>query len=503
MLEAAKPPLYREIANLFTRQVCSGALRPGDRVPSLRRLSREHRVSMSTAQQAYFWLESRGYLEARPQSGFYVRTPPSRIIPEPQYELRPSRAAESLSDAILSDILAAAEDPANIPFGAGVASPELFPNRRLGLILRRLIRRQPLHSSYYTFPPGAEILRQQITRRAAEVGCNVSREEIIITCGALEAINLALRSVARPGTAIAVESPTYFGILGTAASLGMKVIEVPTHPQQGMDLVELDRAVRRHNVEVCVTQTNCQNPLGYVVSDDQKKALIALADKHKLIVIEDEVYRDLTFEGPQPRSLKCFDRQGRVLLCSSVSKTLSPGLRIGWVAAGKYRAQVERLKLLTTVATASLPQTVVAEFLASGGYDRHLRHLRGMLAAQMEAVRQAIAKYFPAGSRISRPLGGYMLWVQLPQGVEALALYRDALAEHISILPGMIFSASGRFKDFIRINCGHVWSEAHERALLRLGRLCEKHFDQAAAASRSKIFGRRFGAVSAVFQSNH
>jgi len=467
-------PLYVRIATTFTRQVASGALRAGDRVPSLRRLSRQHRVSMSTALQAYLWLENRGYLEARPQSGFYVRTPFSKLIPEPQFETRRPAPAALGTDEILSNIIAAAEDPANIPFGAGSASPELFPNRRLGMISRRIIRQQPLVNSHYVFPPGAELLRRQIARRAAEAGCNFSPGEITITCGALEAINLALRAVARPGTVIAVESPTYFGILGTVASLGMRAVEIPTHPQQGMDLAELDRAICKHNVKVCITMSNCQNPLGYVLDDGYKKALVQLAEKHNLIIIEDEVYGDLVFEGPRPRSLKSFDRRGAVLLCSSVSKTLSPGLRIGWVAAGQFRTQVERLKLLTTIATASLPQLVVAEFLRSGGYDRHLKRLRETLAGQMEAVRQAIAKYFPEGTRISRPAGGYMLWVQLPDRFAALQLYRAALAEHISILPGTIFSAAGRFKNCIRINCGHAWSETHDRALLTLGRLCER-----------------------------
>jgi len=467
-------PLYVQIASTFTRQVAKGALRPGDRVPSLRRLSRQHRVSMSTALQAYLWLENHGYIEARPQSGFYVRTPFARLIPEPQFEAKRLVTTALGTDAILSNILAAAQDPANIPFGAGAASPELFPNRRLDLILRRIIRQQPLHSSHYVFPPGAEPLRRQIARRAAESHCSLSPGEITITCGALEAIHLALRAVAHRGTVIAVESPAYFGILGSAASLGMKVVEIPTHPQQGMDLAELDRAVRRHNVKVCITMTNCQNPLGYVLPDSYKKALVELAEKHNLVVIEDEVYGDLVFQGPRPRPLKSFDRKGMVLLCSSVSKTVSPGLRIGWVAAGQFHAEIERLKLLTNVATAALPQLIIAEFLQSGGYDRHLKRLRATLAAQMEAVRQAIAKYFPDGTRISRPAGGYMLWVQLPPEIDALKLYKDALAEHISILPGTIFSATGRFKNCIRINCGHAWSETHDRALLTLSRLCDR-----------------------------
>ena len=465
---------YMQLASSFTRQFAAGALRVGDRVPSLRRLSRQHRVSMSTALQAYLWLENRGYLEARPKSGFYVRTPFAKTIPEPQLEAKRALPAVLGTEEILSNIIAAAEDPGNIPFGAGAASADLFPNRRLSLISRRIIRALPAQNSYYVFPPGLESLRHQIARRSAELGCNLSPGEITITCGALEAINLALRAVARPTTVIAVESPTYFGILGTAASLGMKAVEIPTDPQKGMDLAELDRAVRKHNVKVCITMTNCQNPLGYVLEDGYKRDLVRLAERHSLVIIEDDVYGDLVFKDPRPHVLKAFDRRGNVLLCSSISKTLSPGLRVGWVAAGKFHPGIERLKLLTNVGTAALPQAVVAEFLKSGGYDRHLKRLRATLAGQMDPVRQAVAKYFPHGTRISRPAGGYMLWVQLPDAVNALELYRAALAEHISILPGTIFSATGRFKNCIRINCGHAWSETHDRALLRLGQLCEK-----------------------------
>ncbi len=465
-------PRYRQLASSFTRQFANGSLRAGDRVPSLRRLSRQHRVSMSTALQAYLWLETRGYLEARPKSGFYVRTPFARLIPEPQFESKRPAPTALGTEEILSNIIAAAEDSSNIALGAGAASAELFPNRRLSLIARRILRRQPMLSSSYVFPPGFGPLRRQIARRSAELGCSLSPDEITITCGALEAINLALRVVARPGTVIAVESPTYFGILGTAASLRMKAIEIPTHPQWGMDLAELDRAVRRHNVKVCIIMPNCQNPLGYVLDDGYKRAVVQLAERRKLIIIEDDVYGDLVFQGPRPRALKSFDRRGNVLLCSSVSKTLSPGLRVGWVAAGPLHAQIERLKLLTNVGTAGLPQAVVAEFLESGGYDRHLKRLSATLAGQIEAVRQAIAKYFPTGTRISHPAGGYMLWVQLPERIDALELYRAALAEHISILPGTIFSATGRFKNCIRVTCGHAWSEAHDRALLTLGRLC-------------------------------
>ncbi len=468
------PPLYLRIAESVSQQVARGALRPGDRVPSLRRLSQQQRVSMSTALQAYLWLESRGYLEARPQSGFYVRAPFSTLIPEPQFDATKTKPIAIGTSSILADIMESTNNPANIPLGAGNAGPELFPSDRLNLIIRRVIRRQPLHSMRYEFPPGWEPLRRQIARRSLDMGCSFSPRDVTITCGALEALNLSLLAVARPGDVVALESPTYFAILESAASLGMKVIEIPTHPQAGMDLDELDRAIRKHCVKACITMTNCHNPLGYVLSDKYKKELVELTARANVAIIEDDVYGDLAFSNSRPRPAKAFDRKGLVLLCSSFSKILSPGYRLGWVAAGRFRAEVERLKFLANVANASLPQMVVAEFLESGGYDRHVKRLRTKLATQVDCVRQAIAKYFPDGTRISRPAGGYMLWVELPPRVDALKLYRAALRQNISILPGAVFSATNRFKNHIRLNCGHTWSETYDRALLTLGRLCEK-----------------------------
>jgi DNA-binding transcriptional MocR family regulator len=467
-------PLYLQIADNLTQQVARGALRPGDRVPSLRRLSQQQRVSMSTALQAYLWLESRGYLEARPQSGFYVRAPFASLIPEPQGETAAAQPSAMGPNAVLAEIMDSASDPEKIPFGAGSASPELFPNRRLNLIVRRAVRRRPWHSTHYDFPPGAEPLRRQIARRSPDMGCNFSPRDVVVTCGALEAINLGLRAVAKPGDVIAVESPTFFGILQSAASLGMKLIEISTNAQSGIDLEELERAIRKHRVKACVIMTNCHNPLGHVMPEHAKRSLVELTSGSNVPVLEDDVYGDLTFARSRPRTAKSFDRKGLVLLCSSFSKILSPGYRVGWIVPGRFRAEVERLKLLTNVATPSLSQLVVSEFLESGGYDRHLKRLRTSLAGQMESIRQAIAKYFPDGTRISRPGGGYMLWVELPPVVDALKLYRAASANNISVMPGTIFSANGGYRHHIRINCGHRWSEAHDRALLTLARLCEK-----------------------------
>jgi DNA-binding transcriptional MocR family regulator len=467
-------PLYIQLAQTLAEQVARGALRPGDRAPSLRQLSRQQHVSISTALQSYMWLENRGYLEARPQSGFYVRTPFAGLIPAPQYQAAPGKPAALGNNAVLAGIIEAAADPANVPFGAGCVSPELFPNRKLNVILRQIVGRRPLHSANYDFPPGVESLRRQVARRALAAGCRVSPGDVVITSGAQEAINLSLRAVTHPGDVIAVESPTYFGILESAASLKLKVLEISTHPQGGMDLDELEQAIAKHSVKACVVMPNCHNPLGYVLPNSHKQSLVELTARRNVALIEDDLYGDLAFDDARPWTAKAFDRKGLVLLCSSCSKALSPGYRIGWVLAGRFQAEVERLKLITSMAAPSLPQWVVAEFLSSGGYDRHLKRLRATLAGQVENLRQAAFQCFPKGTRISRPAGGHMLWMELPAKIDAMKLWRAALAEHISILPGPVFSAAGRYQNHIRLNAGIVPSDERNRALETLGRLCTR-----------------------------
>jgi DNA-binding transcriptional MocR family regulator len=464
-------PLYVRIAQAISGQVANGSLRPGDRVPSLRQLSADQGVSVSTTLKAYMWLENQGYLEARPQSGFYVRTPFASLIPEPAplaYESQPAMFGTS---TVLQEVIRSANNPDFIPFGAGCASPELLPNNKLNLLLRRVIARQPQHSAKYDFPPGLEGFRRQISRRLLAIRCEAAPRDVVVTSGALEAVNLGLRAVARPGDIIAVESPTFFGILESVSSLGMKIVEIPAHPNQGIDLERLDRAIRQHKIKACVITSNCQNPLGFVQTNEQKRALVELTARSNVAVIEDDLYGDLAFASPRPLTAKSFDRNGLVLLCSSFSKILLPGYRVGWILAGRFQAEVERIKFTTTMAAPSLASMVLAEFLATGGYDRYLRRFRAVIANQVERTRQSIGRYFPSGTRVSRPAGGYMLWVEMPKKVDAIALHRSALAEGISILPGNLFSASGRYKNYIRISCGRLWVSAHEKALETLGRL--------------------------------
>jgi len=467
-------PLYLTVAQNLENQIQQGVFALGDQIPSVRELSRHHRVSISTVLQAYFWLENRGWIEAKAKSGFYVRTPLETRSPEPGYRQAASKPTVIETGELVVEVLRDVRRPTRVSLGAACPSPDRMPTHKLNAIIRRLSRQNPNHSATYEMSPGALTLRQQIAKRSVEFGCNFLPNDLTITCGAMEALNLCLRAVAEPGDVIATESPTYFNVLQAIESLGMRAVEIPTHFRTGMDLDLLEHAIKKHRVRGCIAMTNCHNPLGYVLSDDHKRALVDLLARYEVPLIEDDVYGDLAFAPHRPRIAKSFDRRGLVLVCGSFSKTVSPGLRVGWIhAEDAYRPKIEQLKLITSLATSSLSQFVVASFLESGGYDRSVRTMRTAFQQQVLAVSQAVSKYFPEGTRISRPAGGYVLWVELPKRIDAITVYRLALEEGISTSPGPIFSASGKFKNCMRLNCGRSWCDELDRALLKVGRICE------------------------------
>jgi DNA-binding transcriptional MocR family regulator len=471
---SAKPPLYLTLARAMEDQIREGVFRLGSPVPSVRELSRQRRVSISTVLQAYMWLEEQGWIEARPKSGYYVRTPYRELIPEPSASDSASRPAQINTGNLFQEIMAAASDPVKVPFGAACPSPSLMPSHKIASLIREIARRHPEKLAEYEMPEGSLHLRQQIARRSITAGCHFLPQEIVVTIGTVEALHLALRAVVKPGGIVAVSSPTYFGILQTIDPLGMKAIEIPTHPRSGMDLNVLEDNIRKHRIQAVITMNNGHNPLGYILADEDKKNMVDLLARHGVPLIEDDVYGDLSHRDTRPSSAKSFDKQGLVLQCSSFSKTLGPGLRVGWIQAGRFRDAVHRLKTLTNLSSPGLPQHAVAAYLESANYDRHLRQLRRALCIQVQQTSQAITKYFPEGTRLSRPEAGHVLWVELPKGIDSIELHRAAFAQQISVLPGPIFSPSGRFRNFLRINCGTVWSSRIDHALLTLGKLCEQ-----------------------------
>ncbi|WP_374492455.1 PLP-dependent aminotransferase family protein [Zoogloea sp.] len=462
--------LYQTLANDTARLIAEGVLRPGDRLPSVRQTCRIHGIAPVTVTQAYHLLESRGLIEARPKSGYFVRARLGQRLPEPEMS-RPvgHSTALDVSDFIF-EILDSVKDPAVVPLGSSFPSPRLFPLDKLGRFLAAAARHLDPMSTITDLPPGNDELRRQLSLRYLAQGAHVSPQEIVITSGAMEGLNLCLQAVTRPGDLIAIESPTFYAGLQASERLGLKVIEIPSHPREGVNLAALEDALRHHPVKVCLFMLNFANPTGSDVPDARRRALIELLDRHDVPLIEDDVYAELYFGADAPLCSKAVDPNGRVMHVSSFSKCLAPGYRIGWVAAGRYAALIQRQKLSTSLATTVPVQIALADYLKQGGYENHLRHLRRTLAAHEAALVEAVEAHFPEGTRLARPAGGYFLWIELPRQVDALALHRRALAQGISLAPGPIFSAKREFGHCIRLNFGHPFDARARYAVATLGR---------------------------------
>ena len=473
-IEAGKRLLYEEVADRIGGMIEKGTYRPGERIPSIRDLSRQMRVSINTVMQAYAHLENAGMVEVRPQSGYYVR---SRLL-EPEARPANRKATEDLAPypVTLGDIpfqvMRNISNTSLVPLGGGTPNPDLLPIDKLNRMLATESRRFRIQSISCTETPGTKRLRTQIARRSLDAGCTLSPEDVVITSGCREAVTLALQATCRPGDTVAVPSPVYYTFLHTIQWMGLKVLEIPSDPREGMSLEVLSYALRHNPIHACIIISNFNNPLGSLMPDEKKRELVALLAKRDIPLIEDDVYGDLAFGPARPTATKAYDERGRVLLCSSFSKTLAPGYRVGWIVSGRLQQKIERLKALLNIATAAPTQLAIAEFLANGGYDHHLRTIRRVYARQVAQVRDAVGRHFPKGTRVTRPEGGFVLWVEMPEEVNALRLYEEALQKGISIAPGAIFTTGDKFGNCIRLNAA-FWSERTEQALETLGGMAE------------------------------
>jgi DNA-binding transcriptional MocR family regulator len=462
---------YEQIAEHIARQIRDGVLRRGERIPSLRQIRRSYRVSPATAQRAYHRLEARGLVTARPRSGYFVSMNPANMPPKPARAPCPRSSQRVSVSHLVFEILEATKRETVVPFGSAFIDSDAFPLQKLARFLGKAVRRLSPPKLADSLPPGHADLRRAIARRYLRSGFAVSPDEIVITAGAQEALYLALQTVARPGDRVAIEAPCFYSQLQVMQLLGMQAVEVPTDPTDGMDLSELASALKRQRIAACYLMTNFQNPLGSSMPEEKKADLVKLLARHSVPLIEDDVYEELYFAADKPRPAKAFDAKGSVLHCSSFSKCLAPGYRVGWCAAGRFAPRLHGVKLVTTLATNIGAQACIADYLRHGGYDSYLRMLRRRLEIGRDNLLRSLTAHFPPGTRVTRPGGGYFVWVELPPRVSALELHRRAMDAGISIAPGPIFSARQHCDNYIRLNYGHPWSPRLERAMETLGKM--------------------------------
>lgn len=470
-MPATAPLLYERVARLVETQIATGTLRTNDRIPSVRTMSRSAKVSVSTVVQAYLHLENIGLIEARPQSGFYVRPPDPKVLPAPRAKVARSRRPASIATEMLDTCREALSHSDIVPLNGAFTSPALYPNQRLNNITREVLRDHPTHAGEIITPPGHAELRRQIAKRMAIAGAPTDAAHVVITGGTMDAITLTLQVLCQPGDTVLVESPTYFGLLQAIEHLRLKVVEVPNHPGVGIDADAVRNVARNTRLAAAVLMPNFNNPAGTLTSDDAKRDIVATLTGSEIPIIEDDLYGDLHYGSVRPTSMRAFDESGLVISCGSVSKTIALGYRIGWAVSPQFHPEIARAKFYSSVAAPTLQQLVLARYYASGGYDRYLRKMRTMLSANSQHFIDAVARYFPVGTRVTRPAGGVVIWIEMPPHVDGSALFRTALASRIGIAPGVVFSAKADYRNFVRMSCGLPWSATLERAVEKLGRL--------------------------------
>jgi DNA-binding transcriptional MocR family regulator len=461
---------YKQYADEIAQRIQAGHLKPGDRLPSVREAKRQRGVSASTVFSAYYLLETQGYIEARNRSGYYV-SGKAPVVAEAELSASVPQAHAMPVDisTLVFQVLAQARQRDMVPMGSAFPSPELFPLAQLAMGMGRALRRMDPWQTVEDLSPGNPALRHQVALRYGMMGMNVSPSELVVTGGAMEALNLALEVTTQPGDVVAIETPAFYAALQALERRGLRAVEVQTHPRTGVELESLQRVLDAHDVKACWFMPTFQNPMGCTMPDDAKAALVDLLTAKQIPLIEDDVYGELHHGPRRPPPAKAWDRDGWVLHCGSFSKCLAPGYRIGWVAAGRFATRLARHKLMSSLATALPSQLAILDFLQERSFERHLRSLRHALARQQAAAIRAIEQHFPAGTKVTRPQGGYFVWVELPADIDALSIHRRAVQRGIGVAPGHLFSADHRYCHHLRINHGYPGDPRTEASFKVLG----------------------------------
>lgn len=468
---------YQIVEEHIMGLIDSGALSRGDKLPSLRSLARSLKLSISTISQAYLELEKKSVVESRPRSGFYVRATSHRLPAPTRNEIIPAEPKRVSRNELILTVLDTVGSKELVPLGVICPGTELLPGKSMTRIMNQVLRESPGVSLAYESITGNSELRRQLAFQGLERGDRFGPDDIIITNGAIEAVYITLRSLTRPGDIVCIQAPSYYCFLQLLETLGLRVVEISSCPNSGIDPAELRDVLDRYNVSACIFTPNFNNPDGSLTPNGAKKEIVEMLAKRNIPLVEDDVAGDLHFGPDRPDTFKHYDENGLVVLCSSFSKTIAPGYRVGWMVPGKFRQKALEIKATTNVCGASPTQMAIAEYLRQGLYDRHLRRLRTAFAKQADTMHLHMGRHFPEGTRVTRPQGGMVLWVELPEPIDSIKYFYKAKAQGVGIAPGSIFSTQTKFNNFIRLSCGGAWTPEIEEGLSILGDIAKEMLD--------------------------
>ena len=469
-------PLYAQIAQGMAQLIDSQVFKSGMRLPSVREVAAQNAVSVATAVQAYRWLEERNLITARPKSGYYVaarRKGPAlpAISRPPKYSLQVDSQNRSEQ---LDQMGVDSPSMPRVSFGGTCPKdPDFFDEVRVRAAVNRATREHRFSLVTYKDSSGTPALKEAVSRRALHLGCRLQPDNIVISSSCINAVSMCLRAVTQPGDVVALESPTHFGFLDLIESLNLRALEIPTHPKDGMSLPALQLALDTQPVRAVLSVPTLSNPLGAVMKNTDKKALVHMLTQRQVPLIEDVVFNDLLASDERRKAAKAYDVEGWVMVCGSFSKTLTPGVRIGWCEAGRWKDSVMRLKSVYGIQTTDVLEHALAELLTQSHYEARMRRLSTVLRQRLEEARGIISASFPTGTRVSRPVSGYTLWVELPETFNTMTLFKQSMAEGIQFGPGALFSASDRFDHCLRLSFAGTWTDVERRALSQIGEIAK------------------------------
>ena len=463
------------VIELIKQQINQQVWLPGERIPSIRKMSQLQSISPMTVMKAYEQLELDGWIFAKPQSGYFVAPHYNQLSPTslPQ----PQVVNQSINiNRHVFEVMKGIKQPDVIPFGSAFPDPTLFPVPALGRRLSRAVKTMPYDSGITDLAPGCESLRRVISQRYVKAGINVSTDQVVITSGATEALGLGLAAVTQPGDMVAIESPAFYGALQAIERLHLRAVEIPVCPVKGLDTEALASCLERYPIKACWLMSNFQNPTGMSLAPERQRAVYELLAAKHVVILEDDVYGELYFGECKPPCFKSIDSEGAVIHCGSFSKSLAPGFRVGWALPGRFTQQVTELQFMSTLSAPVPNQHAIVSYIKEGRYESHLRQLRRTLLTRQQQMREAINLLFPSGTSVSKPDGGYFLWVELPFDVDSSALLTLLLERYrISIAPGTLFSTGKQYRHCIRINTSYELTAKNYEALRTLARLLSRH----------------------------